>query len=517
MRGGAPLADDAVTPPEPRQVGQKARRGISWNLAGAVVTNAMRLVVVVVLGRLLDPGEFGVVAAALSVTVILHNLRDLGIGPALIQRAEIDRAHVATAFAVATYLGVGIAAALALAAPLIGELYGIPESIDVLRALGAIFVLRGIATVSSVMCQRAMRFRAIAIVDAATYAAGAAASMLLAAAGAGPWSLVGGYLLEEALAAVFYLRLYRPPLTLRIDRARLSELLGFGASQSVIQLAGILATYGDNFVVGHSLGKYALGYYTRAYDLIKLPSAIFTNIVGNVLFPAFSRLQHDPARLASGLRRITFLNALVLLPASAVLIATAPEVIRLLMGPSWSAAVGPFQILAITMLFRTSYKVGAMVASAAGHVHKVALANVIYMAVVIGGAAFAIRWGITGVAASTAIALCIVYALCSALALAASGLSAGAFLRAHLPGLAFAAVAGGPSWLLAEALRAEAVPYAAVFAAVSLAALALWAAALALALRRGRGDFAWLADELRRVLARLRRKRSAPEESPGAT
>jgi PST family polysaccharide transporter len=313
---------------------------------------------------------------------------------------------------------------------------------------------------------------------------------------------------------VLYLRLYRPPLTLRVDRARLADLLGFGASQSVIQLAGILATYGDNFVVGHSLGKVALGYYTRAYDLIKLPSAIFTNIVGNVLFPAFSRLQRDPARLASSFRRITFLNALVLFPASAVLIAAAPEVIRILMGPDWSAAVGPFRILAITMLFRTSYKVGAMVASAAGLVHKVALANVIYMAVVIAGAAIAIRWGITGVAASTAIALCVVYALSSALALAASGLPTGAFLRAHLPGLALAVLAGGPCWLLAELLRDQAVPFAAVFAAVALAALALWAAAIAILLRRGHGDFPWLADELRRVLGKLRRKRTAPAELP---
>lgn len=481
----------------------------------------MRLVVVVVLGRLLDPGDFGVVAAALSVTVILHNLRDIGIGPALIQRAEIERAHVAAAFAVATYLGLGIAAVLVLAAPLIGELYRIPESVDVLRALGAIFVLRGIATASSVMCQRAMRFRAIAIVDAASYTAGAACSMILAAAGAGPWSLVGGYLLEEALSAALYLRLYRPPLTLRIDRARLSELLGFGASQSVIQLAGILATYGDNFVVGRSLGKVALGEYTRAYDLIKLPSAIFTNIVGNVLFPAFSRLQHDPARLAAGYRRITFLNALVLFPASAVLIAAAPEAIRLLMGASWSAAVEPFRILAITMLFRTSYKVGAMVASAAGRVHQVALANVVYMVAVVGGAAFAIRWGIPGVAASTALALCLVYALCSALALAVSGLPTAAFLRAHLPGLAFATAAGLPAWLLAEALRDAALPIAARFTLVSLAALALWACALALCLRRARpgpdSDFAWLAGELRRVLARLRRKRQpAPEEPPSA-
>src|SRR5262249_20328541 len=153
-------------------------------------------------------------------------------------------------------------------------------------------------------------------------------SMGLAAAGFGPWSLVFGYLTEETLSAVLYLSLRRPPFTLRIDRDRLRELMGFGSAQTVTQLAGGLATGGGNFVVGRTLGANPLGFYTRAYVLIKLPSTVFSTVVGNVLFPAFSRWQTDPAKLAVGFRRGTFANALVLLPAGAALITTAPELIR---------------------------------------------------------------------------------------------------------------------------------------------------------------------------------------------
>jgi PST family polysaccharide transporter len=503
-----------MTELDANQVGQRARRGISWNLIGGAVTNAMRIVVVAVLGRVLDSADFGVVAVALSITIVLHSIRDIGIGPALIQRSELAPGHVATAFALSSYLGAAIAALVVITAPFIGELYRIPESVDILRALGLIFALRGVASVSSMMCQRAMNFRAVAMVDAGAYATGAAVSMTLAICGAGPWALVGGYLVEELLSTVLYLMLYRPPFTLRIDRARLRDLLGFGAGQSVIQVAGILATYGDNFVVGHSLGKGALGYYTRAYDLIKLPSALFTNIVGNVLFPAFSRLQRDPVRLAAGYRRITFLNALVLFPASAVLIVTAPEVIRILMGGGWSDSVTPFRILAITMMFRTSYKVGAMVASAAGHVHKVAIANVVYMACVIAGASITIRWGIAGVAVSTALALCVVYLHCSAIAVAVSGLSVTAFITAHVPGIALAVAIGAPIWIVATRLRDASAPFAATFAIAVVIGLVLGLAGLALGLRLNRGDFGWLGAELGRVASRFRPTPQVPETPP---
>jgi len=360
--------------PAPERVGHHTRRGISWNLVGAAVTNTLRLVTVVVLGRVLDSRDFGVVAAALSVTVLLQNVRDLGLGPALVQRAA------------------------------------------------------------------------------------------------------------------------------------LRDLLGFGAGQTVIQLAGILATYGDNFVVGRTFGPAALGYYTRAYDLIKLPSAVFGNVVGNVLFPAFSRLQGDKARLASGFRRVIMVNALVLLPASAALIAVAPEAIRVVMGERWDAAVLPFRILAISMMMRTSYKVAAMVASAAGAVGAVAAANVVYMVCVIAGATLSVRWGIEGVAATTALSLVVVYVHCSYLAMQVSGVPARALLGAHVPGLLLAAVASAAAWPAVWALRAAGAPAALSFAAIAVLGIALALGATALWLRaaapRG-GDAAWLREELARVGRRL--------------
>ncbi len=85
------------------------RRGISWNLVGAISTNAMRLAAMVVLGRMVTSDDFGVVAAAVSVIAILHSVRDIGIGQALIQRKELEPAHVTTAFAVSTYLGLALA------------------------------------------------------------------------------------------------------------------------------------------------------------------------------------------------------------------------------------------------------------------------------------------------------------------------------------------------------------------------------------------------------------------------
>lgn len=488
-------------------VGRRARSGLAWNLLGTILTNVTRVAVLAILGRTIDSADFGIVAAAVSVNVILYSIRDLGIATAIVQRSEITDGHLATAFATTTYAGAVIAAALFATAPLIARAMGIPAATDVIRALGCMFVLLGISAASRAQAVRSMRFRTIAMIDTASYIVGAITSITAALFGLGVGALVLGYLVEELLTSTLYLVLSPPKYSLRVNRRYLSDLMTVGTGQTIIQIAGILATYGDNFVVGRQLGERMLGFYTRAYDLIKYPSILFGNLVGLVLSPAFARMQDDRERLAANFRRLTFLNALVILPASAALAILAPEAIRVLLGPNWESAVLPFQVLAFTMLFRITQKLGAIVATAAGAVNGVARAYVLYAVLVVGGATAAASWGIVGVAATTAVALFIVSIDCTYLAMKVCGLRARDVIAAHVPGLLLAAVTIAVVWPSAVAMRTMSLPAAAVFAALTFASVVACLAVLALWLRRGRGEFAWLGQEFRRV---LRRRRTTP-------
>jgi O-antigen/teichoic acid export membrane protein len=490
----------------PQHIGHQTRRGISWSFAGAVTTNGLRLVVLAVLGRTLTSTDFGIVAAAVSVNVIVYGIRDVGIGSALVQRKQLEPSHLTTAFAVSIYLGFALSALLFLGAPLIAAFYGIPESINVIRVLAVVFFgIRSVATTSRMLCQRAMNFRLIAIIDAVAFATGSIVSMACALAGAGPWALVAGYLVEELVATALYVSYSPPTYSLAVDKARLRELLGFGIGQSIIQSTNVVATYGDNFVVGNALGATHLGYYSRAYDLIKFPSMVFDAIVGNVLFPAFSQLQDDRRNLALAFRRVAFVNALVLLPASAAIIVIAPEAIRLLMGPGWGAMVLPFRILSVTILLRTNLKLGGILAQAAGAVNAVAAAYAAYMVVVVGGALITIRWGTAGVAVSTAFAITSVSLHCCMLAMRVSDLPLRSFVGAHVPGAVLACCVTLATWPLAESLRTSNAPFALVLGVVLAAAIVVSLAPIAIWLRRRHGDFGWLAEEL----GNLRRRRSA--------
>jgi O-antigen/teichoic acid export membrane protein len=435
------------------RISRNVRRGISWNLLAAVVTNAARIAVLTILGRALTPADYGVVASAISVNAVIFGMRDVGLGAALIQRKEIGRHHIVTTFSVSLILGLLAMVGLYFAAPLIASAFEMPALKDVMRALSFLFLLTGGALVSRSLVQRELKFRTAAVIDTVAFLCGAAISVVLALLGYGAWSLVIGYIAEELVASISYVAVQRPPLEFGIDRTSFKELIGYGGWQTVAQIAGIVATQADNTIVGATLGARPLGNYGRAYDLVRFPSQVFTAIAGNVLFSSFSRVQDDIARVAQGFRRGLYANALLLLPGSAWLIVCAPEVVTALIGPKWMDVVLPFQILAVTIMFRTSQKLSALLVQSQGRVKIVGLVYIAYVVAVIVATSIAVRWGIAMVAVSTGIAIFSVTVVMTAFAMKLSRTKFTTVLVVHLPGVMCAAAVAGICWPLARYLR----------------------------------------------------------------
>ncbi len=507
--------------PKPQGLRKKTTRSIAWSLLGSVGTNVVRIISLAILGRLLAPHDFGIVATAMTVIVLVQSVRDIGVGGALIQRKNLTQPEIDSAFAFSTWLGLALTLVMLLAAPLIGAAFDQPRAVPLLRALSVMFALRGVSMVSFALAQREFGFRNLALIDTSCYAIGSAATIAFAATGFGPWAIVWGDLLEIALAAMALLWMRPPRFTLRVHWQHMRGLLGFGAAYTVAQLANVVALQGDNAIVSRRLGGDALGFYSRAYDMVRIPAMMFTSIVGSVMFPAFATLQHDRERLGQAFRRALFATAVILTPASVGLIVLAPEVIYVVIGPQWTATILPFQIMGATMLFRTSYKIGAIVARAAGDAMRTAITQAIYAVVVIGGAIFASRWGIAGVATTTAIAVALNFLMLTTLGLRYTTLTWRGVIGAHRDAALAGALTLAGAWPTAWWLRSLHAPIAVILVATTLVGSI---GPLALAYRGIRtpgSDWHWVWDTLRSGLRGKKKNKVAKaivhSEEPPAT
>ena len=439
----------SVNAPKPVSLTARTVRGFFWAFTGSAGQAVLQIAATIVLARLLTPQEFGSVAAALLVVGLAQLLTQVGVSAALVQRRELTDDDVSAAFAFSVLVALVLAAALAVSAPVLGPLVGLPADSGLLPLLAPTLLLAGVAAVPSGLLQRRLRFRPLAVVD--LIAAGPATigvSVALALAGFGAYALAWASVVAGIVTAVGYLALARPALRLippATALACLRPMIDFGAGYSLTQVGNWGAQNADNFVVASVLGTAPLGVYSRAYNLLSQPAAVIGGAADKVLFPAMARVRDDGERLRAAYVRSASLIALVAAPASVLLFVLAPEVVRVLLGPQWGAVVPPLQVFALVLLPRTTYKISTSLTRATGAVYRAAWRQWLYAAeVVVFCSVGAHLAGVDGVAIGAALAIVAHFLVMLHFSARVSAGLMGATLRMygrHLPALVATVVA----------------------------------------------------------------------------
>ncbi|MGE0548999.1 MAG: lipopolysaccharide biosynthesis protein [Kofleriaceae bacterium] len=483
-------------------IGRRALSGISWTLFGAFVSNMLRVAVLALISRLLTKHDIGITTSALVVVMFATRFRELGIGLALIQRKEIDHKHITTTYGFTMAMGAVLAVIVFGCAAPLARLFKASDGVAIIQLLSVMFLLRGVTAGSQFLLHRELKFRELAMIDVVSYSVGSLISIALAFRGWGPWSLAVGYVFEAATECVLTIWIRRPPGVPKIHWSALRQLLAFGGGQTLASFGNYFANQGDYLVVGNRLGPSALGVYSRAYELMRFPAALFTSVAGSVLFSVFARLQDDPKRLGDMYRRVLFAIAIVLMPASAGLIVLAPEAIRILLGPNWGGAVLPFQIMAVSMVFRTSYKASGLVARSASAVYRVAAWQAAYAVFVVLGAAVAVKWGIVGVSITTGAAVIFHFVALTRLALRQVSIGWRSVITAHIDGLISAALVIVLALPVAVFLRNIASPAVVTIAGTTVAGLLLPIGFVMVRVRARHPDWVWLRERMQQAIKR---------------
>ncbi|HKY31056.1 MAG TPA: lipopolysaccharide biosynthesis protein [Candidatus Polarisedimenticolia bacterium] len=476
LAGPPPAAGEAGAPG--RGLSHSTLSGLFWTFLGTGTQGVLQLGVLIVLARLLTPADFGLVSAAMVVIGFSQIFSQLGVGPAIVQHPGLQPRHLRAGFTLSLLFGAAMTGLVGLGSGLVADFFRIPGLAPVTRLLSVVFVLQGAGVVAESLLLKELRFRRLASVEVAAFGLGfGVVGIGMALAGFGVWSLAGAHLCQSLVKTSGLLLLQPHPMAPSLERAACRDLLWFGGGFTAARIGNYFGVQGDQMVVGRFLGAEALGIYGRAYQLMASPAMFLGQILDRVLFPAMAKVQDRTEDLLAAYRRGVALIALVMLPASAALVVLAPEVVRVLLGPGWEAAVTPFRILALGMLFRTSYKMSDSLARATGAVYRRAWRQWIYAGLVIGGAAAGSAWGVEGVTLCVLAAIGGNFLIMAQLSLSLARMTWREFAAAHAPALLAAALMGGLAWGSAGALRGADLPAAAVLAG-TLAALCLFAALL---------------------------------------
>ena len=440
-------------------LGTRTLDGLRWSSLTVVIKALLTLLVLAVLSRLLTPNDFGLLGIAWILVDLATRVGQTGIGHALIQLDELTERHLEVGFTLSVALGVTVAAALWLFAPHFGRLFDEPVVSELVRVLSVAFVIGGVSVESDHLLRRNLQFKQLMVADLLSYSVGyGLTAMVLAFWGFGAWALVWGEIMRMLIRTVT-VALYSPPRLLpRLSVREVTDLISRGIGISLTQVFDFIVRTGGYFVVGRWLGATSLGYYTRADRLASLPFQYLGGNLFEVIFPAMSQRQQRVDRLCVAYLHGIEILLLAVLPVSALVFVSAPRIVAAVLGEQWDETVPILQILALAIPFQTGGVLNIAAIRASGDVYRETWRQAVHAFLVVFGAWFGSRWGLTGVAVAIVGAQIVAYLLMTQLAASLIELRPRHLLRCCRPALWVFAWATFALWLTAAQFRTWALP-----------------------------------------------------------
>jgi O-antigen/teichoic acid export membrane protein len=353
---------------------------------------------VLILARLLTPGDYGAAAIAIALASFAPTVADMGMSSALVQVDKASRRARSTTFWAGLAFGISLTALFAAAAAPVGSFLDEPQVGTMVAVGGLTFAICSTGATSQALFMREMRFRSIELRYWFAIAISSVFAVVAAVAGAGSWALVLQQivLLATFAVAIWWRASWRP--TFEFSRADFRRLGSYAIRIAGGRWARLLELLVLTLLIGKLVGITELGAWSFAMSTVILPLTVIVIPIAEVLFSAFSRLREDRERMAAlWLQSVRYLTA-VIMPLLATLIVAAPDLIPAVFGTKWEVSVGVIQILSIYVIIRSLQSWGQVLLDAVGRPEVTLWTQVAALLLTPVGVAVGSKWGIEGVA-----------------------------------------------------------------------------------------------------------------------
>ncbi|MEW1958806.1 lipopolysaccharide biosynthesis protein [Kineococcus sp. NPDC059986] len=323
-------------------------QGLSWSAAQKWASRLAGLASFIVLSRLLDPKDFGLVALASAVVTVLQLVTDGGFSAYLIQTREIGDRTISTAFWTALLVSVVSSVAVVVTAPVFALLFHEPGLTPVLMVLAIGVLITGLSSVQAALLARELRFKQLAKLQVGASVLSTVAALTAAFLGAGVWALViQSLVLAVATTVMLWIASsWRPSRVW--DKAESKAMLSYSWKVLGANLLNQVRDRGEQFIIAAIGGTVLLGYWTIASRILQIMMELTVTVLQSVTLPVFSRLKDDPERLRRGYRLVLTYTAAIVVPVVVLASQTSPTLVPLVFGDKWQPSADVAAVITLT-------------------------------------------------------------------------------------------------------------------------------------------------------------------------
>ena len=389
---------------EATQLKYRVRTALGWAAGTRFIAQAVNWALTLATIRFVRPEEYGLMAMTMSILGLVQAFSYGGLADVVIQSRQIPHAHLRSLFGMILLVNGACLVLLFIAAYPAALFYEQPRVIPLIQVSSLIFILLAFQTIPRAMLEKQLDLKTVSRGELISGVTAGILVLALAAAGAGAWALVAGFLFDSLCRLIVFFTaspFLAPP---RFAFHEISDLLRSGGLRMGETVLGSVFSTADLFIVGKVLGPEALGIYTVARDIAALPGDKLARVIRPIAFPAFAQVQNDPTVATQYLHKAIRLLAFVTFPIFFGISAISSQITDVILGRTWHDAALPLAVLALGMVLRPigflvpSFLIGT--GQFAASFKNVAFASALMPTAFLVGS----HWGLLGVCAAWVIA-----------------------------------------------------------------------------------------------------------------
>ncbi|MCX2432357.1 lipopolysaccharide biosynthesis protein [Pedobacter sp. GR22-10] len=318
-----------------------------WTVGQQMGNQIVTFITSVILARLLQPSDFGLMGMMALLIGIGNVLVDAGLTNSLIRSKQLDERDYSTVFYINLIGAILIYIILYFVAPLISDFYRQPLLTNLIRAYSFSFIIVAFVGVQTTKLTKEMKFKLQMLMQIPSVIIGGIVGVYMAMNGFGVWSLVWMNLTNAfVFAALHWIYSdWKPKMIFDIERFKYHFNFGYK-----LTLSGVLDISFENIyniVIGRIYSVVSLGFYTRAFSLQMLPVQSISAALNKVTFPLFASIQDDDQKLKEVYRLIMIQVLFWVTMIMVTLQAVGAPLFNILFTSKWAPAVPFFQILCV--------------------------------------------------------------------------------------------------------------------------------------------------------------------------
>lgn len=317
-----------------------------WSAIDRVCNSVMTFGGNIILARLLDPSDFGLLAMVAIFIAVAQNISNCGLADGLIHKSTPTEDDYSTVFVFNVSSGIFFGLLFILTSQFVADFFNSPQLHGIMIAIGVCFFFQTLCLTQETRMRKELEFKKMAIVRLSATATSLILGIVLVLLGYSYWGLVSTRIFLMFFTFLYYIVASRWLPKLRFSKKSFGEMFGYGAHLMVSYICNQFSRNINMAVLGKFSPASVTGLYSQAQKLEEVPFSISESIFNWPFFSVLSnaKTESDRRNLSFDMHsNIVFLNATI---AAFLVIISAP-VFHSLYGAKWDAAIPIFRLLLI--------------------------------------------------------------------------------------------------------------------------------------------------------------------------